>query len=163
MNIEETRKLAEKLFKEFGLEDYKFKISSRTGVKYLGRCWPRQKYIEISLWHIVKHPEHVEETVRHEIAHALDYIRFKKIGHGLSWKAMCLVTGANPSKVICYDTTPLWRAKGTCPKCGKTFFRLRMPRRKMQCIACCRKFMAVPPVIWTPLQKEVIHLDESDF
>ena len=43
----------------------------------------------------------LEDTIRHEFAHALDWEWHKGWGHGDSWKACCELVGANPER--CYN------------------------------------------------------------
>lgn len=160
MTLEETKELATKLFKEFGIEDWEFKILTRSGVRFLGRCYINRKVIEISLWHILKNPDHVEETIRHEIAHALDWIHFKKCGHGVSWKLLCIEIGANPTRV-CNEATPLYRVKGTCPRCKKDYFRVRGPQRKFVCTACYKEDPLVQPLVWVKLPYASVSLKEE--
>lgn len=87
--------------------------------------------------------EQVEDTVRHEIAHALCP---PKAGHGSKWKAMCARTGANPER--CYDSEEVDAPRGdwsaTCGVCKKTHYRLRKPTRDMWCADKECKRMPVP-------------------
>jgi predicted SprT family Zn-dependent metalloprotease len=83
--------------------------------------------------------EQVEDTIRHEIAHALCPPR---CGHGPEWKAMCARTGANPER--CYDHTEVDAPQGdwtaTCGGCGRVHHKFRQPKRELYCAAKdCRK------------------------
>ena len=157
-----VRELATELFKKFGIENYDLSISKRTGIGYLARCWPKKRLIEISVWLIMKHPEQVEETLRHEIAHSLDYIKFKKIGHGPTWKMCCVITGASPERT-CASAQPLWRVKGECPECKKVFYRIRTPRNVKVCSACnTKKITFVRPIKWVALSSVSVKGDLDD-
>ena len=148
MTVQELKVLAEQLFKEHKLEDWKFEISTRTGVRYLGRCFPVRKKIEISLWHILQSNGELEQTLRHEIAHALDWVLFKQCGHGPSWKQACYLVGAKPDRV-CANGKPLYRVKGTCPSCKREFFRVRKPKNVKVCVECQKKLgWKTPFIIW---------------
>lgn len=76
----------------------------------------------------------VEDTIRHEIAHAL--LPYKKgDSHGAAWKAMCKRTGANPERL--YDVDEVNVVKGdwsaTCGACGRTYYKFRQPKRELWC------------------------------
>jgi hypothetical protein len=43
----------------------------------------------------------VEDTIRHEVAHALAWEHDRETGHGAAWAKWCEVTGAEPRR--CYD------------------------------------------------------------
>lgn len=84
----------------------------------------------------------VEDTIRHEIAHALCKPQ-RGVHHGDDWKRMCAVTGAKP--VRCYsaaDTVVVkqdWSA--TCEGCGTIYYKKKQPRayHKFSCPECRRK------------------------
>ena len=71
---------------------------------------------------------HVEDTIRHEIAHAL---AGPDAGHGQAWKRSCLLTGANPVRL--YDSRVVTAAPApyylVCEVCGKRWPRYRRPAR----------------------------------
>jgi len=74
----------------------------------------------------------VEDTIRHEIAHALCE---RKEGHGAAWKAMCKRTGAKPVRCIDHDTTESikgdWSA--ACGVCGRIYYKFREPKGDYYC------------------------------
>lgn len=84
----------------------------------------------------------VEDTIRHEIAHALCKPQ-KGVHHGEDWKRMCRVTGAKPER--CYsaaDTVVVkqdWSA--TCGGCGTIYYKKKMPRayHTFSCPECRKK------------------------
>jgi len=69
----------------------------------------------------------VEDTIRHEIAHALCP---PKCGHGPAWKVMCKRTGAKPER--CYDREDVDAPKGdwqaTCGVCRTVYTKFRHPK-----------------------------------
>jgi predicted SprT family Zn-dependent metalloprotease len=91
---------ARALMQQFGLitgnpaTDWRFEFSNRR--RQLGTCFHRQRKIVFS-----NHFDHIErseieDTIRHEIAHALVGPGH---GHDQVWKRMCLQVGANPMRL----------------------------------------------------------------
>ena len=83
----------------------------------------------------------VEDTIKHEIAHALVGYR-KGDHHGFEWKQMCRVTGAKPER--CYDSKEVNTVEGDwsaeCPGCHHTYYKHRQPKphKKFACLSCCK-------------------------
>src|SRR5262245_25959867 len=121
-----TRERARFLMDLYGLKDWTFGFDRRK--KRLGVChfptWGRPGRIQLSAHFVLLNPpEVVEDTIRHEIAHAL---AGPEAGHGPVWKLWCLTLGAKPQ--ACNEGEALmpkgpWRA--TCPSCGKEFNRFK--------------------------------------
>lgn len=113
----------------------------------LGRCHYMEQKITLSEWYVELNEESdVEDTILHEIAHALSFIRYgaKGRGHGKLWKQVCVEIGATPSRLhkgileypdnhhkyvddcICGTTYKMHRlrkrAKYRCPKCQQPLF-----------------------------------------
>ena len=113
----------------------------------LGTCSYNKKEIRLSKWYVeLNDIESVVDTILHEIAHALSYIRYgsKGIGHGKLWKDVCRQIGAIPKacskenlirpknhhkyvEECCGVTYRRHRLRDnaiySCPKCGKELFR----------------------------------------
>lgn len=110
----------------------------------LGVCKVRKKKILISKF-FLKHnldtfANALEDTVRHEIAHALDAELRGHSDHGPQWKKIAKQVGAIPkaaSKAL--DGEHKWTLK--CPSCGYTFGRHRLTDKatRVACGRCCRK------------------------
>ena len=104
-----------------------------------GKClWlPVGGRIELSAHFVERNPvEVVEDTIRHEIAHAL---AGPDANHGPDWQKMAVLVGAKPER--CYTQgdiqMPMGRWRATCPGCGTTHHRFRKPiARPYHCIAC---------------------------
>lgn len=96
-----------------------------------GVCSHRKMTISLSR-HLVglNDKEQVEDTILHEIAHALVGPGH---GHDAVWKAKCVEIGAKPER--CYNdddvTVPTAKYKAICDGCGRTHkvHRLRKGRR----------------------------------
>ena len=83
---------ARQMMDEHGLKHWSLYFSH--GHRLLGKCAYRNQTIFISRYHAVNHqPEQVNDTILHEIAHALAGF---KAGHGPEWKAIALRIGATP-------------------------------------------------------------------
>lgn len=109
-------KLAKELFKQFGIEEYKFYRTKTTS--RLGYCDYRTRTITVSLYNT----DDWEDTLRHEIAHA---VQFKRDGysdhHGKRWQEVCLEVGAEPKR--CGHMEVPHKYKLVCNECGETYLR----------------------------------------
>jgi predicted SprT family Zn-dependent metalloprotease len=105
--------------------------------------------------------EQVEDTIRHEIAHAKCE---PKEGHGSAWKAMCKVVGANPER--CYDDEEVNAVEGdwqaTCGICGTRYNKFRRPKGTYRCNSdsCTSNYRsgrwAVKPVLVFRHKNEIV-------
>ena len=129
--------------KEFGIAStWRFEFDNAR--RRFGCCHRHQNLITLSREIVLRNGiEQVEDTIRHEIAHALCP---PKEGHGYVWKQMCEKVGANPER--CYDSELVdapegdWRA--TCGVCGKVHYKFRRPTRELWCADKKCKRMPVP-------------------
>lgn len=109
----------------------------------LGRCLFRRRgafvrIISVSVQHAREGwVPNVEDTVRHEIAHAIDYELRGTSGHDAQWKHLALRCGASPKARAgerpSDDAAP-WRAE--CPTCTYSFPLYRRPTRRYACPTC---------------------------
>jgi predicted SprT family Zn-dependent metalloprotease len=145
MELHDAEQLAIRLMKEFGLAStWRFEFDNAKS--RFGCCHRSQNLISLSRILTEKNVQaEVEDTIRHEIAHALCPPRE---GHGEVWKAMCRRVGARP--VRCYSSKVVdapegdWRA--TCGVCGKIHYKFRRPTRELWCADKECKRMSVPYV-----------------
>lgn len=124
MCLSTTKRRVTILFNELNQEynlGYTLKFSNARTV--LGSCnWGTkvikvsQKYLQTCSWDII------EDTIRHEIAHAIDAKRRGFSSHDRVWKKVCLEVGADPSRTadIPKDMTPQKKYLQVCRKCNKT-------------------------------------------
>lgn len=142
MNITEAKVLALLHMEEHGILD-KFKFFFEDCKSSLGRChYGRIKKITLSRWYVKLNEESdVEDTILHEIAHALSWIRYGKegIGHGKLWKEVCREIGATPERthkgIIEYPNNH-FKYVDTCV-CGITYKRHRLSEfRQYRCPEC---------------------------
>jgi predicted SprT family Zn-dependent metalloprotease len=115
---------------EFGVADYVFVF--KPGRKWLGMCrFPieGQGEIQLNLEYVEARPrEIVEDTIRHEIAHALAYCNCRHTGHGKPWKEACVLTGARPERLAHRSQTVLGPWQARCKGCGEPASRYRPPK-----------------------------------
>ena len=135
-SIHEAQDLAHTLFRQYGLYDWQFQVGKAK--RRLGVCKYRSKTIEVSRWVFELCPENVDNTVRHEVAHA---IAGYKAGHGPEWKRVARELGANPkscAKVKPEQTAPKrWVLQ--CPKCGWEGYGTYRRRSKRYRSRCCKE------------------------
>ena len=81
----------------------------------------------------------LEDVIRHEIAHAIQYEQDGTSNHGRTWKAICKRVGADPSRL--YEGEVVARVPGRyvgrCPNCGHEEEYYRLPKNPRACSACC--------------------------
>lgn len=147
-----TRTLALRLFDELGREVIGESLTARGWTfgfdrarKRLGACRPKTRQITLSA-HLSRTlpPAEVEDTIRHEIAHALDHElhpnRRGRRAHDRTWKALARRCGATPER--CFDgelpDDPTAPYLASCPSCHATRAFYREPVRAYLCPSCSR-------------------------
>lgn len=146
MELRDAEQLAVELMKQFGIAStWRFEFDN--AVRRFGCCHRSQNLITLSA-ELVKRNEQpkVEDTIRHEIAHALCPPRE---GHGEVWKAMCLKVGAKPER--CYNDevdAPEGDWQARCNGCGKLHTKFRRPKRELWCgeKSCKHKHGRLAPI-----------------
>lgn len=89
-----------------GLSDWTFQWDRRK--KGFGFCRPSTKTISLSANLVSLNEEkEVVDTILHEIAHALDWVRNRKMGHDWSWKKICIEIGAKPEQYFTEKTVTM--------------------------------------------------------
>ena len=87
---------------DHGLFDNLWHFDFEACKRTLGRCHYNLKKITLSKWYVELNGEDdVEDTILHEIAHALSFLRYgsKGKGHGRLWKNICKEIGARPERL----------------------------------------------------------------
>jgi len=157
LELRDAEQLAKRLMAEFGLTAKGWTFRWDDAERRFGCCHHGVAFTRIGHFPVQKHEPFismsrsmtllneaakVEDTIRHEIAHALCKPQ-KGVHHGEDWKRMCAVTGARP--VRCYshaDTVVVkqdWSA--TCGGCGTIYYKKKQPRayHTFNCPECKRK------------------------
>lgn len=131
MNKQEITALALSLVSKHLPSDWKFEWNNRKAA--LGLCNYTKKTIYLSKYFLgrVDHEE-LKDTILHEIAHALAFIRYGHRGHGIKWKVCCVEIGAKPQR--CYggevkNEDAQYTVK--CPCCDYKFARHRFNKAKL--------------------------------
>lgn len=123
--------LAHSLVSKHLPSEWKFEWNKRKSA--LGVCNYAKKKIFLSEYFIGRVPtDELKDTILHEIAHALTYIRHGQRGHGPVWKRVCVEIGAKP--VRCHEgeiKNETFRYKIKCPSCGKESGRHRFNKSKL--------------------------------
>jgi SprT protein len=109
-----------------------------------GRADYCQKLISLNP-RLAAHPEEIDRTLRHELAHFLAQFRAGRrpiSPHGPEWQGACAELGI-PGEKRCH-TLPFPAKRYTrrfiyrCPNCHRDFPRVRKIGRAVACLACCR-------------------------
>lgn len=151
----DAHKLAVDLMTEYGLVRKGWTFKFDAGCRRLGCCHYRTKQITMSHAYVTLNDRaNVEDTIRHEIAHALCP---PAAGHGPVWQAMAVKLGAQPSPCKSAESVPP-RWVGRCPTQGCSFkltrHQLNRNAREFACSRCCRRTGGVWRrefvLVWTP-------------
>jgi len=111
-----------------------------------GRADYRRKLISLNPL-LRKHPDEIDRTLRHELAHILAQFRAgrRRISpHGNEWQQACRdlgITGEKRCHTLPFPAkriTPRFLYR--CPNCRRDFPRLRKIKRTVACLACCRAY-----------------------
>ena len=130
MNRQEAKTLALEIMAEHGLVERGVGFKWSRAKRWFGEyAWRRDRATGdlVEEWIALSGPltdindrATVEDTIRHEVAHAL---AGTAAGHGPEWKRQCAVTGAKPSRT-CSDAEPVpHRWHGVCGWCGEVAMR----------------------------------------
>lgn len=100
---ERLQVLLETLTLEQDLGPWRLKLDPQC-VRRFGQCRAHKREIGVSLHHLLfsEWPQ-VEDTLRHEVAHALTFVRYDILDHGKLWVAACRVVGASPERLACIE------------------------------------------------------------
>ena len=141
MDIQDAEMLAFLHMEEYELYNHYWHFDFQNKKVALGTCSYRDKRISLSKWYVeLNEEDEVEDTILHEIAHALSYIRhgLKGIGHGRIWKSICREIGATPERVHKGNLNHPdnhYKYVDACG-CGITYRRHRKSRGDYHCPKC---------------------------
>lgn len=110
--------------------------------KAIGDCHGTKKRIRISEQFLRLSMEALEDTIRHEIAHAIDYEIRGTSDHSYRWKRIAMQCGADPTRTkhVPPSARPAAKYTAKCPRCGTESQYHRRPKRRKACASCCRKY-----------------------
>lgn len=100
--------------------------------KSLGTAHLSRKRITISKVllerNLQTNPKAFEDTIRHEIAHAIDYIIRGKSDHSYAWQRVAVALGAIAKRGTKKIESVPYKWTGTCPNCSKVVKRHKLTR-----------------------------------
>ncbi|MEM0961593.1 MAG: SprT-like domain-containing protein [Bacteroidota bacterium] len=144
--LPETRSLALGLFDELGqhvlgapLADRGWTFGFDRARVRLGACHPESRRITLSARLVRVLPScDVEDTIRHEIAHAIDLEIRGKTAHDGPWKQIADACGASPERLYqgSLPSDPGAPYRATCPSCEGCADMYRQPVHPRRCRAC---------------------------
>lgn len=119
---------------EHGLKSWRFRFDRAR--QRFGLCHYGNKTISLSrVLTELNDAAQVEDTLLHEIAHALT----PGAAHGPGWREACRRLGAEPRRCFGAEVKrPVSSYLLACPHCQRAFPRERKTRRALACRACCR-------------------------
>ena len=99
MDVNIIEGIGNDLLSNFKLDELGWRFGVNSSTRAVGICYPQKKLITFSrVFKDLPYSE-IKDTILHEIAHALDYIRHRNLSHGPSWKRICQEIGARPERL----------------------------------------------------------------
>lgn len=135
MNLYDARGRAHELMLEHGLVGWSFEFDR--AVKRRGQCRYGDKTITMSrrLTELAS-PEEAEQTMLHEIAHALVGPGH---GHGAVWLRQARAIGYEGHRTSRRENEVPPPFVAVCPGCGHEHKRFRRPKDRTACGKCCNR------------------------
>jgi predicted SprT family Zn-dependent metalloprotease len=130
--------LARQYMDHYGLDDWTFAFSN--DIHTVGWCSYKHKTIKYSKKYTHHDWKEIEDTLLHEIAHALVGPKVK--AHGVEWRRKAREVGARPETCAESHVTPkdvpAYKYVIKCPTCDRKWYRHRMRRRNFgsRCPSC---------------------------
>lgn len=121
--------LANVLMDNFGLIEAGWTFHLTNAIGHLGQCDYTRKRIEFSRKFLKIPATEIQDTLLHEIAHALVG---SGAGHGPRWKAAAKAVGCRPQRCAAPNIQPEktpYNFYMKCPDCGRRWERYRMRKR----------------------------------
>jgi predicted SprT family Zn-dependent metalloprotease len=144
MNLEDAENLALTLMEDHGIGNtWSFRFDNAK--RRCGSCHHGKRTITLSRHFVERNTEaDVDDTIRHEIAHAL---AGHKAGHGVQWQMWAIRLGARPQRCAENVDMPEGGIEGVCaPDCTVRHTRHRMPPKRLADAYSCSRCYA--PVTW---------------
>ena len=141
--------LANTLLEEWGLKAKGWTFEWNTRKRAFGLCSYRpygSKTIALSTYLLPTiNDESAEDTIRHELAHALDYEERRTSDHGWRWRAWARKVGADPSRTKSHDNREALEELATqskytlvCPN-GHKSPSYKKRKRSVSCGQCVKE------------------------
>lgn len=126
---------------KWGLGEWDLRFSN--GKRNLGYCDGKRKLIFLSRAYMnMNSYDVIRDTLLHEIAHAVQFIKQGKTDHGREWKRIAGEVGCSPERCASTDEINIPRGKyvGICPSCNTVTHFYRKVRRAYACRLCSRNY-----------------------
>jgi predicted SprT family Zn-dependent metalloprotease len=142
MNLQEAERLARELMAQYLSPAWSFGWGNKSRSAGTTEYGPKRIVLHRPFVALNERPL-VEDTIRHEIAHALCK---PNAGHGPAWKAMARRVGAVPRASRSHGddglVAPPGKYVGTCPNCKETVTRCKKTPKmfRIACAKCCRRY-----------------------
>jgi predicted SprT family Zn-dependent metalloprotease len=136
-----VKEQTENALKFYGLKNWN--VGFDTAKTRLGRCSYTKKLISLSEFYVVNNSfDDIQNTILHEIAHALSFLVFKERGHGHIWKSLAIQIGCSGERCRKADEINLPTAKYVykCPNCDYKINKYRKTTKIKACGVCCDKY-----------------------
>ena len=144
MKLSSAKKMAVELMAEHGIEDWGFEFD-RAKVR-MGAAHYNARKITLSSALVQRAEEStVRNTVLHEIAHVLSYLRYGPDGkgHGRKWKMVAREIGCSGDRCHTEDTSAGAKYKMSCPGCGVLKAWHRRPKAvQRKCRKCGTSYVS---------------------
>jgi predicted SprT family Zn-dependent metalloprotease len=150
--------LAKELLQEWGLTQKGWRFVWGNKKASFGTCRLLSKTIELSTFLLPTiDDDEAEDTIRHEIAHALDYEERGTSDHSWKWKRWAIKVGANPERCASHSNEDAYKAsayaskyrlecpngcvtpshrksakKSSCGKCGNGYYDPKLMLRQIE-------------------------------
>lgn len=122
----------------YNLLDYGYTYGYNNNKRRIGVHKGSRQRIELSREFLRQNPNdmaQMEDTIRHEIAHAIDYIIRGKSDHSWRWQRIALAVGSNGKRVSKQLKDPKGKYTLVCPN-GHEAQMHRRPKHTRSCTKC---------------------------
>ena len=126
---------------KISLKDWDFRFNNTK--RAIGRTNKKLRVIELStkFWEVNQDKARDwEDTIRHEIAHAIDIEIRGGSRHDSIWRNIAIQVCADPRATTSKFTAPRRKYTLICPKCGHSVQLERKSYREYACPYCCKKY-----------------------
>jgi len=136
MTKKDAKSLAIIIMNEWGLIKKGWTFGFNKRKLTIGVCKMSRMRIEISEEYLkILSPAEIIDTIKHEVAHAMDFLDRGTTDHGPRWKAWAVKVGCKPNR--CANVAaPEGKYKAVCPTHGDVGKFYRRPRRNYVCKEC---------------------------
>jgi predicted SprT family Zn-dependent metalloprotease len=122
----------------YGLTDWSFSYDHAK--RRMGACHFSKKMITLSKHYVTRNDfANIEDTILHEIAHALDHKKRGTSDHGPKWKAIARQIGCKAARCGSAEM-PKGRFKYQCPNCKMKIHKHRRLKHQNVCLKCCNQY-----------------------